>query len=225
MPSGPSVATGRLRKRVPLTRQRVLSAALELITADGVEELSMRRLGRKLDVEAMALYRHVENKDDVLDGIVELLWRDIAASVDREGEWQDRVHTFADSVRRIARAHPNAYPLLFTRGVLPPETLELTHWLLEGLQDAGFGDRSEDAARTVMGFTSGYTMSEVLWYDQPPQADRSAGKATQESTAMADMRRVIAECDTDALFDLGLDVLLRGLADLLESGASPTTAE
>src|SRR5712664_3791254 len=66
------------KPRMPLTRERVLRAAIALADTDGIESLSMRKLGEKLGVEAMSLYNHVANKDDILDGIVDLVFSEIA---------------------------------------------------------------------------------------------------------------------------------------------------
>src|SRR3954470_7539302 len=100
--------------RPPLTRDRILRAALTLIDRDGLDALSMRRLGAELGVEGMALYRHVGNKERLLDGVVELLLEDVDVDVEPEpaATWTDSWIAIARSYRRLARAHPGAFRLL-----------------------------------------------------------------------------------------------------------------
>src|SRR6187402_3882828 len=81
--TGTTSATGtkRARPRIPLTRELVLQTALRLADQGGLESLSMRKLGQELGVEAMAVYYHFANKDEVLDGIVDLVWAEIEVPV------------------------------------------------------------------------------------------------------------------------------------------------
>ena len=121
--------------RVPLSRDRVLHAAIRLADEGGIESLTMRRLGRALDVEAMSLYKHVANKDDVLDGIVDLVEGEIELPSSAEG-WAAAVRTCAISAHEVLRRHPWACSLIISR--FRPARLRYMDWLLGRLRGAGF---------------------------------------------------------------------------------------
>jgi AcrR family transcriptional regulator len=100
--------------RKPLSRERVLKAALALVDKDGVESLSMRNLAAKLSVEAMSLYKHVANKDAVLDGLVELILREM--EIPPVGTpWREAMRRRAWSVRHTILRHPWASVLIESR--------------------------------------------------------------------------------------------------------------
>lgn len=203
--------------RPPLTRERVVSAGLRLIDEDGLGNLSMRRLGAELGVEAMSLYNHVANKGDLLDGIVERLWEEIAARTETSGDWRGDVLSLADAVRGVGHDHPDAYLLMFDRWVLPDSAIGVGSDLIGSLRGAGFGDEVEEAVRAIIGYVTGYTLSEIAWYGDPeaaPEAGlaggpRSGGSPPDERRSEA--QRVFVECDTEAQFTFGLQVLLDGL--------------
>ena len=122
--------------RVPLDRDRIIAAAIEFIETDGLPGLTMRRLGERLGVEAMSLYRYVPGKEDLLDAVVESLvlkmdWDGEVLAPPRDG-WQDFLQRLAHGVRRVALEHPKAFPLVASR---PPEApwlrppLRSIHWV------------------------------------------------------------------------------------------------
>ena len=91
--------------RVPLTTERVLRAAVTLADEGGIESLSMRNLGQKLGVEAMSLYNHVTNKDDILNGIVDIVVSEIDAPSSR-ADWKAAMRQRAISAREVLLRHP-----------------------------------------------------------------------------------------------------------------------
>src|ERR1700757_1975932 len=111
-----------------ITRAAVLASALEIIGRDGVEGLSMRRLGEAVGRDPMVLYRHVSNKAAVLDGVVEMLFERLSLDTTNP-DWVAALRDLAHDFRDAARAHPNVVPLLVTRplatplGVRPPGVL------------------------------------------------------------------------------------------------------
>ncbi|HUP16880.1 MAG TPA: TetR family transcriptional regulator, partial [Acidimicrobiia bacterium] len=107
MDSGP-------RARVPLTRERVLRAAMTLADKGGIESLSMRKLGLALGVEAMSLYNHVANKDEILDGIVDLVAGEVEVPA-TEGDWKAAVRQSAISTHEVLLRHPWACSLSVSR--------------------------------------------------------------------------------------------------------------
>jgi AcrR family transcriptional regulator len=121
--------------RVPLSRERVLHAAIRLADEGGIESLTMRKLGRALGVEAMSLYKHVANKDDVLDGMVDLVEGEIELPSAAEG-WATAVRACAISAHEVLRRHPWAPSLIMSR--FRPARLRYMDWLLGRLRGAGF---------------------------------------------------------------------------------------
>src|SRR3954463_12450080 len=98
--------------RRPLTRARILRAALKEIDRDGLDALSMRKLGAALGVEGMALYRHVGSKEKLLEGVTELLLEELEVPAAGSASWTDAWYAIARSYRQIARGHRGAFPLL-----------------------------------------------------------------------------------------------------------------
>ena len=124
-------------KRVPLTRERIVEAALALVDEHGVEGFNMRRLGQRLGVDPMAIYHHLPNKDAVLDGVVEHLWGGVALPSTDVPDWQACLHLTFSAVRQRLLAHPRAALLLGSRPATTPAMRGVIERLLGHLQQAG----------------------------------------------------------------------------------------
>jgi AcrR family transcriptional regulator len=161
--------------RVPLHRDRIIEAAIAFIDEQGLPGLTMRRLGDRLGVEAMSLYRYVPGKEDLLDAVVDTLvlsmeHDDEVVSVPEDG-WQDFLQRLAHGVRRVALAHPKAFPLVASR---PPEApwlrppLRSVDWVesfLNALIAEGFTDEAAVAGyRAFTSFLLGHLLLEVATY-------------------------------------------------------------
>jgi AcrR family transcriptional regulator len=129
-----------LRRR-NLTRDRVVTAALALVEREGLEALTMRRLGQELGVEGMALYTHVRSKDDLLDAVGERVLADLDLDFDRDAPWQERIRRGAFAWAGLQERHPRAFPLLFRSGLRTDAVTQLTEELLDALRVAGFDER------------------------------------------------------------------------------------
>jgi AcrR family transcriptional regulator len=145
----------------------VLVAALRLVDANGVEALSMRRLGKALDCDPMQLYRYAPSKDALLDGIVELVLSRLEVPQADDGDWAEVLRRTAHGFRELALAHPNVVPLLVTRPLATPlalrplGTLRPLEKLLDLFITAGFGEREAlHAYRLYMGFLHGHVLNE-----------------------------------------------------------------
>ena len=152
MPAADAARTGATRRRGSLTRDAVLDAALKIVDEADIDGLTMRRVAADLGVDPMTLYRYVDGKEALLDGIVETLWRQVAQVRLEVSDWGDALRSFAASLRAVVQAHPTATGLLLTRPAVPRPTLEAFEALLDLLRDAGFEDR--DAARLIRVVTS-----------------------------------------------------------------------
>lgn len=158
--------------RSGLDQRRVLGAAVQFIDEYGLRELTMRRLGAYLGVEAMALYRYVPGREALLDGVVETVVDELFADPDVHLEahagWVDYLQRLAHGLRRIALAHPEVFPLVATRPpaapwVRPPlRSLRWIESMLGVLTDAGFTDENAAAVyRAFSSFLLGYLLLEV----------------------------------------------------------------
>ncbi|WP_035812823.1 TetR/AcrR family transcriptional regulator C-terminal domain-containing protein [Jiangella gansuensis] len=165
-------------KHAGLTRDQVLQAAVRLVDRDGVEALSMRKLARELDVEAMTLYHHVENKRGLEDAIVEYV---LAESLDPPREsasWQEIIASHAHELDRGLARHPGAVILFATRPANTTRNLATVENLLRILHDAGFAPRTalhvvHAVAAAVVGNRLGYAA------DQSKQLDGAVDLAIE----------------------------------------------
>ena len=130
-------ATPRAERRVPLSRARVLRAAFDRTDKDGVEALSMRKLAQALGVEAMSLYRHVRNKGDIVDGMVDLVFAEIGLPA-RDVDWKTAMRRRAISAREVLARHPWAIGLMESRRTPGLATMQHHDAVLACLRNEGF---------------------------------------------------------------------------------------
>lgn len=212
----------RRRPEVPLTRERVLDAALRLADAEGVEAVSMRRLGQVLDVEAMSLYKHVAGKEDILDGIADLVMAEVEVP-GPELPWRDAVRLGAVSTHAALLRHPWAAPVLESRRTPGPMRLDFLEAMVGAFRRAGMA--IEDVSRGFMaidahvyGFAVMETNIPFALKDSPEAAEMAMAQfdAYPNLTAMA----ALAYGDGPGVpvdFEFGLDILLDGLEERLVS--------
>lgn len=219
----PAGAAHAGRRGEPLNRQRVLSAALRVVDNEGYEALTMRRLGRELGRDPMALYRYAPNRAALLDGVVEQVLDQLEVP-DGDGDWAAQLRSSTHAFRRLALTHPDVVPLLVTR---PPATplglrsrgvlqhLEQTMTLLTG---AGFSPA--DALRTyraLVALVCGHVLAELQ--ETTPDPEDSAdllrihlrNLPTDEFPHVRGLAGELAHYDGAAELDHGLDVFLAGL--------------
>jgi AcrR family transcriptional regulator len=123
-------------RRKPLSRERILAAALELVDAQGIDALSMRKLGQSVGYEAMSLYNHVTNKDDLLDGMLDLVLAEMEPPAQDGG--LPAIRAAALSAHEALQRHPWAAGLLMAPARVRPARLEFMDALLGALRNAGF---------------------------------------------------------------------------------------
>ena len=214
-----------LSERQPLTRERIVAAAVEFIDIHGLPGLTMRRLGNELGVEAMALYRYVPGKEELLDAVVETLVVRMEHDVDvlsspRDG-WQDFLIRLAHGVRRVALEHPRAFPLVASRPAEAPwlrpplRSLDWVETFLVGLLDEGFTDTAAVAAyRAYTSFLLGHLLLEVSTHgaDLGPLdvLDDGSGDyaGVQAHPTVRRLRAQLSEDHSAAEFDEALEELL-----------------
>src|SRR3954470_16702546 len=145
--------------RLPLSRDRILQAALELVDARGIDSFTMRRLGQELGFEAMSLYNHVANKDDVVDGMLDLVL-DEGELPAPGGDWETSIRDSAVSIHAALRKHPWAANVLMSYGQVRPARLQYMESLLGRLREAGFSAETTYHAYHVL---DGHIFGFSLW--------------------------------------------------------------
>jgi TetR/AcrR family tetracycline transcriptional repressor len=205
MPTGPV--------RTALSRERVLRAALELVDREGVDALSMRRLGRALGVEAMSLYGYVRSKDDLIEGVVELIFGEMPLIVPGPEPWQQRIRRHAAIYRSVLLAHPNVVRLVAGRPLVTDGTAAFVDSALAELRSIGLDVTTADR---VLGVIASFTLGHV-------SEQTGAGRGAASPSEVLDLRRFpnLAElarmtpAEYDAEFELGLDFIVGGIEALL----------
>ena len=200
--------------RTPLSRERILRAALRYIDEHGLEALSMHKLGAELGVKAMSLYNHVADKDDVLDGAVEALWEEIESAATPGEDWRENYRRFGRAIRDVLAAHPRAAPLATSRPVMAAAALRLVRGNIKVALNAGVeADRAYALLRTVNSFALGTAAVYANWERGCAGCVPSVSDLLRPGTSgdLAEVADVFCgQSDPDAEFELGLDLMVRG---------------
>jgi AcrR family transcriptional regulator len=209
------------RRRAPLTRERVLRAALKLADDGGDEALSMRNLGKRLGVEAMSLYNHVANKEDILDGLVDIVFSEIAVPSPGDGDWKTAMRQRAISTREALNRHRWAVGLMEGRMNPGPASLRNHDAVMGCLREAGFSFRAAVHALSVMdAYIYGFALQEKnLPFDTPDQVSEVIEIQRQHVPEMHDYPYLVevatemakAGYDYATEFEWGLDLILDAL--------------
>ncbi|MCO1597030.1 TetR/AcrR family transcriptional regulator C-terminal domain-containing protein [Micromonospora sp. RHAY321] len=221
--------------RQPLSRERVLAAAVALADAEGIHALTMRRLAADLGVEAMSLYHHLPGKEALLDGVVETVFAEIDAAVgpistnDGDEDWRGRLRRQFLAARRIMLRHPWMPGLLGSRRTVPVGMYAYYDGIVGTLVDAGFSHRLAHRALHAFG-------SLPLGFVQEIFSPASAGGSMDAEAAEADLAAMaealphltammateihdvtdpmLGWCDSQTEFEFTLNLLLDGLERL-----------
>lgn len=218
--------------RVPLSRERVLRAAVAIADEHGIAALTMRRLAVELGAEAMSLYYHVAGKEDVLDGVVDHIVREINDEVARidvpsaGADWKKAVRQRILAAREVFLRHKWAPHVFQSRTTTSPEVLRYFDALLGLLRDGGFSyDLAHHALHALGSRALGFTLELFAPDDAGGGGQSGAGDATLAELAeqlpnLVGMMAAISHddpgstlgfCDDQAEFEFGLDVVLDGL--------------
>ncbi len=218
--------------RAPLTKERILRAAVALADEGGVESIGMRRIAQELRVVPMALYKHVANKDEMLDGMIDVVVAEIDPPIEGE-DWKTTMRERILSARRALLRHPWASRVLESRGEPTPTVIGYIDSMMGVFLDGGFSIDLMHHAMHVMG-------SRILGFSQElfdDAASMPAEEAAAMWTQMADAYPNIAKlipvavdshegpvvgggCDDQFEFEFALDIVLDGLERLRERDAA-----
>lgn len=202
--------------RPPLTRDRVLDAAMELVDASGLRALTMRTLGERLGVEAMSLYHHVARKQDLLEGLADRVSAEFPLPCP-DVPWKQALRDSMIAAYRVLLRRPWAIELLIGPGRLGPARMRFYDALLGTLRGAGFSvPDARSGFLALDGHLLGFTMQQVAFPEDPAERGVMAEVFLAEIPAscphLAEMARdLLATRDLDFHFTFGLDLVLDGL--------------
>ncbi|WP_435203138.1 TetR/AcrR family transcriptional regulator [Janibacter sp. GS2] len=228
MNSPPPDPPPRTRRR--LDRERIVQAAITSIDTHGVQGLTMRRVGQDLGVEAMSLYRYVSGREDLLEAVVERLMAGITDRAEAEGftTWQGYLQSMAHEVRRVALAHPAAFPLAASRHPAAPwlrpplRSIDVIEHFLSTLSAHGFDDtKAVDAYKVFTTFLVGSLLLEVAVHgrDIVPMDETldEGGADIPERDGLVDLRTAphvqrmqeqLSQDTSEREFEIGLESLI-----------------
>jgi len=212
-----------LARKRNLSRKRVVDAALELIDREGIDALSMRRLGRELGVEGMALYTHVRHKSDLLDAVAERILEELDTDFDRTAPWQARVRQTALAWAGLQARHPRSFPLVYRPTHASHAVTRVTEEMMDALRVGGFDERGAALAyQTIVVLVDGALLG------RGPTTDRDLQNAWRRAARAIDPERYprfnevapqAATLTWSEIIDSGLDLLLTGLQSRLRRGS------
>jgi AcrR family transcriptional regulator len=207
----------------------VLRAAVALADEAGIEALTMRKLGLRLGVEAMSLYNHVSSKDDLLDGVVDLVVSEIDLPADAD-DWKGAMRRRAISAREVFSRHPWASGLVDSRESSGPVRLRYFDWVLGTLRRAGFTLETAARAFSVLdSYVYGFGRQQLATSAELGMTPEEAAEAflgTLPADEYPYLREMVVDYamqpgrDENADFESGLDLILDGLERLLDGAAS-----
>jgi AcrR family transcriptional regulator len=209
-----------------LTRERIITAAVELIEREGADAVSMRRIASQLGTGVMSLYDHVPSKAALLDGVAERVLSGIDVTTEPGTSWEEQIRVQARAFWQVARVYPRSTMVVVSRPVDSAATLRPIEYALATLRGAGFG--GEDAVRVVRTFVAyvvGTLVREVgvtpgLEPQRPLGQDPAVLAADRPFLDPAEFPQVMSVSaallnrDFDADFEFGLDLLIRAVAEL-----------
>jgi len=216
--------------RIPLSKERVMRAAIELADAEGIDSLTMRNLAHRLGVEAMSLYYHVANKDALIDGVVDEVLREIEQElggfdvVPSAAGWKEQMRSRILTARRVMLRHKWAPAVIETRTSMTPTLLRYMDTVLGIMIAGGFSYDLGHHAMHALGSRSLGFNQELFQPDDPNEADEEssamlADLAPQLPHIVKMLSQITHEgpdttlgwCDDQTEFEFGLDLMLNGL--------------
>jgi AcrR family transcriptional regulator len=211
--------TEQASRREPLTKERIVEAALRVMDAEGLEAVTMRRIGRELGVEAMSLYNHVKDKDDILNGVTERVMTEFDYPP-FTGDWDVDARAIASEWRRLLGNHPSVCQLLAERhkpleGLASYRAMDLA---LGVLRSAGLSPRDAAQAFNALGsYILGFVVMEqglMLGNDDDHARQHDLAVEVLRGSGLDNVVECypyFTDCDTDQQFDFGLDLIFRGI--------------
>ena len=184
-----------------------------MIDKQGLETFSSRKLGARLGVEGMALYKHYPSMDALLDAVAELLILEVQVPAPQPGGWQARVRQFARDYRQLAYRHPKSYCLLATRRFTRPRSLKVLDAIMGALLEEGFEPKTAvELFRALNHYCNGACLDELagLADQQRKKKPKEADEPEVPMPALQSVAALLGPDHFEDVFEAGLDALLVG---------------
>jgi AcrR family transcriptional regulator len=215
----PATAPKRLGRPPSLSREQIVEAGLELLDRQGLEALTLRRLGEQLGVTPMALYSYFAGKDDLVDAILDHAAEEVRLPP-REGTWEDQMRALMREARRVLARHPSALGVRLRRPLLSPGPLRVTEAGLQILLEAGFTRKQAVSAwRALFSYMFGFVSFSP---DTGRRSSTEQARSILSALPAEDYPALTSAADEaasamsgDREFEFGLDRIVEGLARLL----------
>lgn len=224
-------ASSSTPERVPLNRERVLRGALVVADAGGLGALTIRSLAHELGVKPMSVYHYVANKDEIIDGIVDLVFSEIELP-SSDGDWLSEMRRRAISARRVLRVHPWAIPLLQSRTSPGEATLRHHNAIIGCLRGAGFSVEMTAHAYALMdSYVFGFALSEAALPINGPETVTEVAESMMEYFTPEkyphlfefSMEHILKPgYDFGLEFEFGLNLILDGLTGSIHDTEPPS---
>jgi AcrR family transcriptional regulator len=217
----PPKGQGR-RQRPPLSRDAIVDAALAILDADGVDALTIRRLGQELGTGAASLYWHIAGKDELGELVYDRIMGEIELPEPDPSRWEDQLKDLARQAYRVMLSHNDAVRLSIGRPPAGPNTLRIVEWMLALMRGAGIPDQPAAYFGNTLGRFLDASVFEDSAAARADESEQDGGDSMRDYwarlpadefpnvVALADA--TFADGDPEALFEFGLDLLMRGLA-------------
>jgi AcrR family transcriptional regulator len=227
----PKPASDSPPKRAPLSRERVLRTAVAIADAGGIGSLTIRSLAQELGVKPMTVYHHVANKDQILDGIVDLVFSEIELP-SADGGWRSEMRRRAISARQVLRCHPWAIGLMESRSIPGPATLRHHDAVIGALRGAGFSvEMTAHAYALLDSYVYGFALQEASLPFKGPETIADVAEPMMQQFP-ADEYPHLVEMATEYVlqpgydfgneFEFGLNVILDALTRSIPDTGDPS---
>lgn len=203
-------------ERIPLNRERIIEAAVAYADEHGLEDLSMRKLGAQLGVEAMSLYNHVANKDDIYDGMIDHVFSKIPLP-DPEADWKIQIRQVGEAAMRSFGEHAWVPYVLMQRGNFGPAALQFMDRTLAVLESAGLSVADQHHAWQML---ASHTMGYAFQRGANPTGEitdyAAAMQALSQFPHVGRLAPLLVQCQWDEEYMFGLEIIIDGLAARLD---------
>lgn len=227
----------RAAKSPTLSRAQIVRAAMELLDAEGLDALSMRRLGARLGSGTTSIYWHVANKDELLELVLDEVYGEFTILDPRETTWRNAASSFAYGIRQALFGHPWVISFIGTTPAIGPNAMRMMSGLVATFGQAGFRGLDQDhAASTLLAYVLGVTAPELSWRSMRertglssnelnaslhPMVEKAAADHPELAARYAEFRNVDVDTARALNFEFGLTCFLDGLEARLNRAASP----
>jgi len=234
LPEPPWRAEPRGSGRTPLTRQAIVEAALRVLDRDGMEALSMRKVGEELGTGAASLYWHVRNKEELLQLVYETVMAEIELPPPDPARWQDQLRDLGRSLRSLMHRHRDVARISLGRIPAGPTLARMSEWLFELLRPAGVPDQVIAYVGDVSAlYVGAYAFEESLGLASPTGEDLPPEQVVQmfrDYVASLPEDRfpqtrgaidLLFGGDVDDRFEFGLELMIRGIETYISRPSDP----